>query len=142
MTGCELCDLPGGEVLARTPQYRVVLVDDPDFPGFTRVIWNDHVREMTDLDGPDRALLMQAVWRVEAVMREVLQPTKINLASLGNVVPHLHWHVIPRWSDDSRFPQPIWAAAHGVGRFEHRPSAERLRLFVAHLTDAFASSSR
>ena len=97
---------------------------------------------MTDLDGPDRALLMQAVWRVEAVMREVLQPTKINLASLGNVVPHLHWHVIPRWSDDSRFPQPIWAAAHGVGRFEHRPSAERLRLFVAHLTDAFASSSR
>jgi diadenosine tetraphosphate (Ap4A) HIT family hydrolase len=142
MTGCELCDLPGGEVLARTAQYRVVLVDDPDFPGFTRVIWNDHVREMTDLDGPDRAALMQAVWRVEALMREILRPTKINLASLGNVVAHLHWHVIPRWSDDSRFPHPIWAPPHGLGRFEQRPSAVRVRQFADHLTDAFASVNR
>jgi len=40
-----------------------------------------------------------------------MQPTKINLASLGNVVPHLHWHVIPRWADDTHFPDPIWAPA-------------------------------
>jgi diadenosine tetraphosphate (Ap4A) HIT family hydrolase len=43
-----------------------------------------------------------------------LQPDKINLASLGNMVPHLHWHVVPRWRDDSHFPAPIWAAAKRV----------------------------
>jgi diadenosine tetraphosphate (Ap4A) HIT family hydrolase len=37
-----------------------------------------------------------------------MQPDKINLASLGNVVPHLHWHVIPRFVDDPHFPNPVW----------------------------------
>ena len=37
-----------------------------------------------------------------------LQPDKINLASFGNMVPHLHWHVIPRFKDDMHFPNPIW----------------------------------
>jgi diadenosine tetraphosphate (Ap4A) HIT family hydrolase len=42
------------------------------------------------------------------VVREVMQPEKINLASFGNMVPHLHWHVIPRYTDDVHFPQPVW----------------------------------
>jgi diadenosine tetraphosphate (Ap4A) HIT family hydrolase len=50
------------------------------------------------------------VFAVEAALREIAQPDKINLASLGNVVPHLHWHVIPRWADDVNFPDAIWAA--------------------------------
>ena len=87
---------------------RVVLVDDPDFPGFARVIWNDHVREMTDLDPSARNRLLETALAVERAQREVLKPAKINLASLGNVTPHLHWHVIPRFSDDSHFPQPVW----------------------------------
>jgi diadenosine tetraphosphate (Ap4A) HIT family hydrolase len=85
-----------------------VLVDDADFPGFARVIWNDHVREMTDLDDDAQHRMLQTVLAVERVQREVLAPAKINLASLGNVTPHLHWHVIPRFADDSHFPQPIW----------------------------------
>jgi diadenosine tetraphosphate (Ap4A) HIT family hydrolase len=51
------------------------------------------------------------VFAVESVLREQLDPHKINLASLGNVVPHLHWHVIPRYTDDPHFPQPIWSNA-------------------------------
>ena len=41
--------------------------------------------------------------------QEVLQ-TKINLAALGNMVPHLHWHVIERFDWDSHFPQAVWGA--------------------------------
>jgi len=37
------------------------------------------------------------------------KPTKINLASLGNMVPHLHWHVIARFEGDARWPAPVWA---------------------------------
>lgn len=108
---CELCVAPGGEVIYQHPKFRIVLVDDANYPGFCRVIWNMHVKEMTDLPADERALLMQAVWQVEAAMREAMCPDKINLASLGNVTPHLHWHVIPRFLNDTHFPNPVWAEA-------------------------------
>lgn len=111
MAACELCEEGGGEVLFRNEQLRIVLVDDAQYPGFCRVIWNAHVAEMTDLQPEQRSVLMKTVCQVESALREVMQPEKINLASLGNMVPHLHWHLIPRFSDDAHFPSPVWAAA-------------------------------
>jgi diadenosine tetraphosphate (Ap4A) HIT family hydrolase len=108
---CELCLHPGGDIIYRDDKYRIVLVDDERYPGFCRVIWNAHVREMTDLQGAERAILIAAVWQVEEVMREVMQPHKVNVASLGNMVAHLHWHLIPRYEDDAHFPNPIWGTA-------------------------------
>ena len=111
VAGCELCESAGGELLHQAAQFRVVLIDDDNYPGFCRVIWQDHVKEVTDLPELDRMLLMDVLWQVELVVREVMQPDKINLASFGNVVPHLHWHVIPRFTDDVHFPQPVWGQA-------------------------------
>lgn len=108
---CALCEQPGGEVVYRCEKYRVVLIDDAAYPGFCRVIWNRHVQEATDLTPPDRTVLMNAVWLVEQAVRETMRPDKINLASLGNMVPHVHWHIIPRYLDDAHFPHPVWAAA-------------------------------
>lgn len=105
---CALCIEDGGEILWQGKHCRVVRVSDPHYPGFCRVIWNTHVREMTDLESEQQYLLMQIVFAVEKVVREYFAPDKINLASFGNVVPHLHWHVIPRWRDDRHFPEPIW----------------------------------
>jgi diadenosine tetraphosphate (Ap4A) HIT family hydrolase len=105
---CELCIKPG-DVVYRHEKYRVILVDDENYPGFCRVIWNEHVKEMTDLSRADRLQLMDAVWRVEEAVRQVMRPDKINLASLGNMVPHLHWHVIPRHEHDAHFPNPVWS---------------------------------
>lgn len=117
---CPLCTQEGGEVLWRDDLCRVVWVEDPDYPGFCRVILNAHVREMTDLAEDQRQRLMAVVFALEAAVREVLQPDKVNLASLGNQVPHLHWHVIPRFEDDRHFPDPIWA----VPRRRWRPRAD------------------
>lgn len=111
---CELCEQDGGEIIYRGPQWRVVLVDDPGYPGFCRVIWDSHVQEMTDLPVAGRSSLMDAVWQVESAVREVMRPDKINLASLGNMVPHLHWHIIPRYAQDAHFPAPVWVAAQRV----------------------------
>ncbi|HEY8084169.1 MAG TPA: HIT family protein [Methylophilaceae bacterium] len=111
LASCELCDSDGGEPLWRDDFCRVVLANDIDYPGFCRVILNRHVQEMTDLSIADRTRLMTVVFAVEQVVREVVKPQKINLASLGNVVPHMHWHVIPRFADDKHFPNPIWGAA-------------------------------
>lgn len=108
---CELCVSNGGKLLWRNAFCRVVSVADPDYPGFCRVILNRHVAEMTDLADDEQQELMRVVFAVEAVVREVVKPDKINLASLGNMVPHVHWHVIPRWREDRCFPNPIWAPA-------------------------------
>jgi diadenosine tetraphosphate (Ap4A) HIT family hydrolase len=87
---------------------RVVLADEPDYPGFLRVILHAHVKEMTDLPAADQQALMRVAFAAEAALREVMAPDKVNLASLGNVVPHLHWHVIPRFSNDPHFPNAVW----------------------------------
>lgn len=136
---CALCEEIGGEVLVSNASLRVVLVDDGDFPGFCRVIWREHVAEMTDLAPLERQAMMQAVCKVETVIRENLHPHKVNLASLGNVVPHLHWHVIPRWRGDSRFPQPIWAErVREASGFEGRPDAQALQRLREAIVAAFA----
>jgi diadenosine tetraphosphate (Ap4A) HIT family hydrolase len=105
---CELCTADGGTVLWRDTRLRIIAVDDPDIPAFLRVVWNSHVREMSDLPADDAAHLLQMVLAAERALRAVLAPDKINVASLGNAVPHLHWHVIPRYAADAHFPQPIW----------------------------------
>ena len=108
---CPLCTGPGGELVWSDERLRVILAAEPAFPGFTRVVWQAHVAEMTDLGPADRDHLMHTVYTVEAVQRRVLGPDKINLAALGNMVPHVHWHVIPRWRDDAAFPDAVWAPA-------------------------------
>ena len=107
---CPLCDTPGGTPLWQDAFCRVILADEPDYPGFLCVIVKDHIKEMTNLPTAGQAALMRVVFAAEAALREVMQPDKINLASLGNVVPHVHWHVIPRYENDPHFPNPVWGA--------------------------------
>lgn len=122
---CPICgDAPGHHWLWRDERLRIIDARDADHPAFLRVIWNAHVREMTDLSDPDRQHLMEVVWQVERAVREIAQPDKVNLGSLGNMVPHLHWHVIARWPDDAHFPGSVWSA-------RQRESAARPRIPAA-----------
>ncbi len=89
---------------------RVVRAEVDGYPGFLRVVLSRHVVEMTDLDPTDRDRMMHVVFGVERVLREMYRPDKVNLASFGNQVPHLHWHVVPRFRDDPHFPEPVWGA--------------------------------
>jgi diadenosine tetraphosphate (Ap4A) HIT family hydrolase len=126
---CELCVGPGGESIWEDTLCRVVRVADPDYAGFCRVIWNAHVGEMTDLPAQERRHLMAVVFALEAALRGLYRPDKVNLASFGNMVPHLHWHVIPRFRDDRHFPQPVFAAPQRPAAVCNRaaPSAAALR---------------
>jgi diadenosine tetraphosphate (Ap4A) HIT family hydrolase len=106
---CALCDDTGGLLLWRDDFCRIVRVADNDYPGFLRVVLNRHVSEMTDLEMPARTRLMNAVYASEQALRELLRPVKINLASLGNQVAHLHWHVVARSAEDRHFPGSVWS---------------------------------
>jgi diadenosine tetraphosphate (Ap4A) HIT family hydrolase len=127
---CVFCHQPGGRVLWADDFARVVLAAEQDHPAFCRVILNRHVKEMTDLSAPDRERLMGLVYAVERVLRDVLAPEKINLASLGNQVPHLHWHVIPRFRDDPHYPNPVWGT-RGAGRPRALAATELAQLTAA-----------
>ncbi|MGZ5182559.1 MAG: HIT family protein [Ramlibacter sp.] len=112
LPGCPLCDGIGGVLVARTPHLRVIrAVEDAAFPAFYRVVWDDHVPEFSQLSPTQRQHCMDAVVLVEEALRRHLRPHKVNLAALGNSVPHLHWHVIARHPWDSHFPAPVWSAA-------------------------------
>ncbi|MEY4563788.1 MAG: hypothetical protein RLZZ618_3065 [Pseudomonadota bacterium] len=135
--GCELCAQAGGELVFAADEWRVIRVVDADFPGFYRVVWNAHVAEFTDLAADARVRCMAVVACVESVLRASLLPTKVNLAALGNMVPHLHWHVIARFDWDSHFPQPVW----GVRQREVAPAAvDRLPMSLVALDETLRTA--
>jgi diadenosine tetraphosphate (Ap4A) HIT family hydrolase len=115
VSDCPLCKPANEIVLWDDGRCRVIDADNPDYPGYCRIVWIAHVREMSDLAVDDRRHLYRVIDIVEEAVRLVLHPDKINLAALGNQVPHLHWHVIPRFADDSHFPDAIWAARRRNG---------------------------
>ena len=108
---CPLCAEDGGALVWRGEHLRVIRAQEAGFPAFYRVVWNAHVAEFSDLSAAERVHCMEAVALVEQALREHLAPTKVNIAALGNMVPHLHWHVIARFDWDSHFPSPVWAPA-------------------------------
>ena len=125
---CPLCTAEDERVVWRGGAFRLIRATDPMLGALYRVVWNTHVAEFSDLSALDRLSCMDAVVLTEQTLRTSLQPDKINLASLGNVVPHLHWHIIARWRWDAYWPQSAWSAAQ-------RPADEaRLTAIGARLT--------
>lgn len=118
--GCALCDAPGGRLLVQAPRWRLIHAQEAGFPAFYRVVWEEHVAEFSQLTRAQRHECMEVVATVEETLLRHLRPAKVNIAALGNVVPHLHWHVIARFDWDSRFPAPVWSAA------QREPDAARL----------------
>lgn len=89
-----------------------VLNRDQFFPGYTLLFTRRHATELFHLDRTVRAALMDEVSSVAAALSAVFQPDKINYELLGNMVPHIHWHLVPRFSTDLLWPRPIWAESH------------------------------
>jgi diadenosine tetraphosphate (Ap4A) HIT family hydrolase len=126
---CVFCNPSGETVVWSDGRCRVLHVTDAGFSGLCRVVWKAHVTEFSDLDETDRNHVMKVVAAVERSLRSLLSPDKMNVASLGNQVPHLHWHVVPRYRDDSRYPDSIWAVPRRQAAVRALPGdfAARLR---------------
>jgi diadenosine tetraphosphate (Ap4A) HIT family hydrolase len=104
----------------------VVLNRDQFFPGYSLLFTKQHVIELFHLDRAVRAGLMEEVSCVAEALFSVFQPDKINYELLGNMVPHIHWHLVPRRSDEPLWPRPIWSEAHSV--LPLSPAAYRERI--------------
>ncbi len=120
---CFFCANTGGELIYSNELYRIILVDDKDYPGYIRVVLNQHLKELTDLAIQANLEVYQAVIKCEIAIRKIFNPDKINIASFGNVTPHVHWHIIPRFIEDRHFPNPTWGDVMNV---DYKPSLELL----------------
>ncbi len=127
----------------RGADFRLIRAEDALLSAFYRVVWAGHVAEFSDLSALQRLSCMDAVALTEQILRAQLQPDKINLASLGNVVPHLHWHVIARWRWDAYWPQSAWSAPQrSAEAAQLRELRARLPALDAALQSAFAARFR
>jgi len=90
----------------------VTLNRDQFFPGYVLLFTKKHVTELFHLTPRDRAELMDEVSRVAEALYTVFRPDKINYELLGNMAPHMHWHLAPRFASEPLWPRPIWAEPH------------------------------
>ncbi|ABL00831.1 HIT family protein [Pelobacter propionicus] len=91
----------------------VTLNRDQFFPGYVLLFTREHVTELFHLKPRMRGELMEEVSRMAQALQTAFQPDKINYELLGNMVPHMHWHLVPRFATDPLWPRPIWSEAHG-----------------------------
>ncbi len=115
MNQCKMCTKWQDEPDLRIAELElcyVLLNRDQFFPGYSFVFTKNHVTELFHLDLDTRNGVMAEVTMVAATLDRLFRPAKINYELLGNMVPHMHWHIVPRFSDDPLWPRPIWAEPH------------------------------
>jgi len=65
-------------------------------------------KEMSEVPKVVRTEIYDVLDSIEKEMLSYFKPTKINIASFGNYVPHVHWHIMARFEKDSYYPEPMW----------------------------------
>ena len=114
-TDCQMCHRwqkePDLQII-ELPHSFVTLNRDQFFPGYTLLFTKDHVTELFHLERKVRSSLMDEVSSVAEALYGIYKPAKINYELLGNMVPHIHWHIVPRFSSEPLWPRPIWAQQH------------------------------
>lgn len=88
------------------------LHDDQFFPGWTVVVFKRHATELFHLAPTERIQMMEEVSRLAKVLAEMFDARKMNYGLLGNQIPHIHWHLIPRLSSDPAPLEPVWSVPH------------------------------
>ncbi|PLY11795.1 MAG: HIT family protein [Desulfuromonas sp.] len=106
---------------------RLVLNRDQYFRGYCLLFTREHVTELFHLEPEVRQGVMEEMVRVAAALAELFQPAKMNYELLGNMVPHIHWHLVPRFTDDPLWPRPIWSEAHAELHLSSNENAARIK---------------
>ena len=91
---------------------KAYLHEDQFFPGWTVVVFKRHATELFHLAPTERIQLMEEVNLVAKTLGQVYEARKINYELLGNQLPHIHWHIIPRLAKDPASLEPVWRVQH------------------------------
>lgn len=129
-TVCVMCDKygqSGGALhIVDLELSRAFLHEDQFFPGYVLLVLRRHVTELYELPAPERATLMEEVSRVAQALAGIFRPVKMNYELLGNLVPHIHWHLVPRLATDPALRSPIWTVEHQAVPLAPAAARERI----------------
>lgn len=107
---CQEIFLPEEYRIAELAVSTAALFQDQSFRGRCLVTLREHHTELFRLTPAMRTAFLEDVSRVAEAIFRTLHPIKINYELLGNLVPHMHWHIIPRFREDGVYPRPIWVS--------------------------------
>ncbi len=136
MTDCRFCR---GERPA--PDHKVAnlgitvayLHDDQFFPGWMVLVLERHATELFELTPDEHVRMMDDVTQVAAALHAIYKPRKINYEVLGNQTPHIHWHIIPRLTNDPAPREAVWTVRHEPKRLPANDLQARLARIRSHL---------
>ncbi len=129
MTNCPMCSKWFQEPDLRIAEFDhcyLLLNRDQFFAGYCFVLTKSHVTELFHLDRQTRSAVMEEVNMVAETLFRIFRPDKINYELLGNMVPHMHWHLVPRFATDPLWPKPIWSESHEPVTLSAAEYAERI----------------
>jgi diadenosine tetraphosphate (Ap4A) HIT family hydrolase len=133
LTDCPMCSRWNDEAELRVMEFEhsyLTLNRDQFFPGYCLLFSKQHITELFDLDLESRQGMMEEVTRTAAALAKLFRSDKINYELLGNMVPHIHWHLVPRLCTDPLWPRPVWAESHQERHLsgeEYRLCSEQIR---------------
>ena len=93
-------------ILYKTPDFYIE-VHESEIP-WLKIFTTTVYKELTDVPKPLRKTLYEVMEVIEKEMLSYYKPEKINIAAFGNYLPHVHIHVMARFTNDSYFPEPMW----------------------------------
>lgn len=133
ITSCPMCRRWEDDAELRIVEFEysyLILNRDQFFPGYCLLFAKQHLTELFDLDLKSRQGMMEEVTRTAAALAGLFKPDKINYELLGNMVPHIHWHLVPRFSSEPLWPRPIWSEPHAetcLSKEGYRQRCEEIR---------------
>jgi diadenosine tetraphosphate (Ap4A) HIT family hydrolase len=135
--GCPFCDARPDESdawskIATLSVSTLYLQKTQTYRGYSVLVFDPrHATRLTDLSSDEWSALSNDIYTAERAIESVTKPDHVNVVSLGNVVPHLHWHIIPRYEGDSRWGAPIWTTREDEMQIVRLPEAEHRKLVEA-----------
>jgi diadenosine tetraphosphate (Ap4A) HIT family hydrolase len=126
---CVMCGKYGGAgplLIAELGTSRVFLHEDQFFPGYVLLVLRRHATELYQLEAGERGAHLEEVSRVAEALARVFRPVKMNYELLGNQVPHIHWHLVPRLPTDPDLLSPIWRVDHQPAPLAPAAARERI----------------
>jgi diadenosine tetraphosphate (Ap4A) HIT family hydrolase len=114
------------------------LTANQTYRGHCQLIFDTrHVARPDQLSAGEWTSLCADLFAAQTAIVRTVKPDHLNVESLGNVVPHMHWHIIPRYRNDSRWGSPIWLTSPAEMLDTRLPPHERTTL-IGGLREALA----
>jgi diadenosine tetraphosphate (Ap4A) HIT family hydrolase len=105
-----------------------------------KIFTHTHHKEFSECSNDEKKVIWETLDIIEKKMLTYFKPDKINIASFGNMLPRVHWHIMARFTNDSYFPEPMWGVKQREGLVLTAPMELFIEELEVELTSRFAAS--